>query len=376
MDEIMRFIGRWVVACCLLLAGVATANPAGPEVYEGTLGKSSIVVLLTRGTEGIGGQYFYRRHRLDIPLEAQASADAGVVMAERGNWRMDATQRPQWTLRPTAGGGYAGQWRGSDGRTLPITLKPVDPTRLTPSPDPALERLRLDGTYDFLRLSGLQLQTAGSELHDGYRLQWWREPISGLRMFEIVDGYAAAERDRINRVLRERLWKEVLDRYECLSGDGEGEFDQTVAVHRIAPKILSASVFTSYYCGGAHPDFADDPINLDPRDAASLSLDDVLAVDAAAVESRGADYAAQVRAPWLVAQLQRLYPEQMAPAGEDECDYNQPEVWSYPGWYATAEGLHIGASFYRAARACDDPEWSVLPWSLVREHHGRVDIAP
>lgn len=364
----------------LFAALTFSATASAGTVYEGTLGKSAIVAELDASADGLEGRYFYRRHRLDIPLEAQPAADGAQVLGERADWRTEEAERPHWALH-RAGDGYTGQWRDAKGKSLPIALKPVAAARLPVDADPALEALRKGETYDYLRLSGLKLVDDGSEQRGAYHLQWRREPNSGIRLFEVVDGYPADTRDRVNRVLHARLWSEVQAYYECLSGGGEGEYEQTVTVHRLDPKILSASVFTSYYCGGAHPDFGDSPINLDPRTGRELRLEDVISTGKPAPsdehDSAWLDYRSQVWAPWLVAQFQRLYPEQMKTSeGEDECDYADEQIWSFPSWHATDKGLYLGASFYRAARACDDPDWSVLPWSVVRQHHGAVDIAP
>ncbi len=377
MDGFARTAAHLILLACAAASGVASAG----TVYEGTLGKSAIIAELEPGKDGTEGRYFYRRHRLDIPLEAQPGADGAAVMSERADWRTDDAERPRWTLRKDGDGRYSGQWRDAKGKTLPIVLRPVAAAGLPVDPDPALEALRVGETYDYLRLSGLKLVDDGSEQRGAYRLQWQREPNSGMRLFQVVEGYPAQTRERVNRVLHARLWSEVRAYYECLSGGGEGEYEQTVTVHRLDPKILSASVFTSYYCGGAHPDFGDSPINLDPRSGRELRLEQVISTGKPAPsdehDSAWLDYRSQVWAPWLVAQFERLYPAQMkAGEGEDECDYADDQIWSFPSWYATDQGLYLGASFYRAARACDDPDWSVLPWSVVRQHHGAVDIAP
>lgn len=378
MEGCARAAGRLALAA-MTLAGALDAQ-AG-TLYQGTLGGSAIVVELDEAADRTQGRYFYRRHRLDIALDNLPSAAGSIALRENADWHADESARPRWQLRAGASGGLEGQWHDATGRTLPIALVRVDAAALPHDADPVLEQLRSGEPYEFLRLSGLRLVREASERHGAYRLQWWREPVSGIRLFEVVDGYPRETQARINPVLRARLWKEVQARYACLSGGGEGEFDQAVTVRRLAPEILSVSVATSYYCGGAHPDFGDDPLNLDPRTGRQLGLEDVL-VPGAPAPGRPHDdawiqYRAKVFAPWIVAQLQQLYPVQMAPPGEgDDCDYGDEQVWSFPSWYATDAGLHLGSSFARAARACDDPDWSVLPWPVVRRHRGRIGIAP
>lgn len=57
---------------------------------------------------------------------------------------------------------------------------------------------------------------------------------------------------------------------------GEDDYAQTVTPRLLTPTRVSVSVFTSYVCGGAHPDFGDAPINLDAQTATPLTLEDIL----------------------------------------------------------------------------------------------------
>ena len=86
-------------------------------------------------------------------------------------------------------------------------------------------------------------------------------------------------------------------------------------------------------------------------------------------------YRNDVLAPWVVRQLSRLYPAQMAaPKSADDCNYRDPDVWNFPAWYVTPKGIHLAAYFARVQRVCDDPDWAVLPWSLVDAHRGPVRL--
>ncbi|MCD7097408.1 hypothetical protein [Stenotrophomonas sp. MMGLT7] len=359
------------------------------SVFSGTLGRSAIVVELPDGHDaGEQARYFYRRHGLDIDLEAGQAPAGTLVFGEIADWRSDADSRPRWELRPRAGGGYQGWWQGADGRRLPIVLAPVAPSQLPAPADPALEALRLEQPYVFLRLSTLPLRKGRLEVRGGYRLQWWDEPRTGVSLFQVESGYAPALQLRINQALRRHQWDEVESGMECLSGNGAsgGEWDSTTTLHRIDAKVISASLFASYYCGGAHPDFGDSPVNLDARSGGELSLEDVLWLgqgtpprrESASEAERDAwmDYRTRVFAPWVAARMARLYPDEVKDDGEDGCDYTDQDSWDFPSWHVTEKGLYLGATFYRAARNCDGPDWSVLPWRVVREHPGKVDLAP
>jgi hypothetical protein len=53
---------------------------------------------------------------------------------------------------------------------------------------------------------------------------------------------------------------------------------------------------------------------------------------------------------------------------EEGCNYAEPDVWNFPNWYFTDEGLYLGAYFGRAARSCDEPEWSIIPYRVLKNY--------
>ncbi len=61
-------------------------------------------------------------------------------------------------------------------------------------------------------------------------------------------------------------------------------------------------------------------------------------------------------------------------AADDDCDYSDTEIWKFPSWYLTDKGLYLGPGFARVARACEYPEWSVLPYEVIRQQPGRVKL--
>ena len=80
-------------------------------------------------------------------------------------------------------------------------------------------------------------------------------------------------------------------------------------------------------------------------------------------------------APWVVDHFKSLYPKMMMPtAKDDECNYADPSVWQFVSWYLTPKGVYLGPSFPRVARACEYPDWSVVPYRLVNRHRGPARV--
>lgn len=360
------------------------------QLLTGTLGDRPVVMSLSQDEgDEVYGRYFALADRRDVALEGTLKGTT-LTLREGPESR---TGRPLITLKATDEG-WEGSWRDRQGTTRALRL-------ITSAPPPAAgddawwQRLRERHPYDYLRMHDVALVADETQSFMGYSLQWLRDPISGLRMFQVVSGYPAERQAQINSLLRARLYNEVISYHECLVSDRfeGGEFEQQVEPKLLTASLLSADIFTSYDCGGAHPDFGSSPINLDVTRLRTLGLEDLLWIGSGKpfhfvdVDSRGeridsgvsfdtfSDYRIRVFAPWLVATLSAAWPQEMdAPQEESECDYRSAAIWQFPGWYLTPQGIWFGPAFPRVLRACEGPSWSVVPWNIVRQHPGGLSL--
>ncbi|MBS0199238.1 MAG: hypothetical protein JSR70_02200 [Proteobacteria bacterium] len=380
---------HWKLLCfglAVIACGTAQAKDAG-RVWQGSLGPNEVVVEIkspARGSADLEGRYFYHRHRLDIQLHGKASADGRIALQE-GRGDGDDAPRSEWKMQMPAQDRWDGEWIGPKGKRLPIHLRGLASSTPVTARDPGLEALRGDiDNYELMRMADLTLQKKKLQQVDGYTLQWLHQPESKVDLFEVVSGYPQAQLQRINRTLHKSLWNEVAGYFDCMSSarDGLGDYQTTTTLRHISPRILSVSLESSWYCGGAHPDFGDSPLNIDPRDGRDLDLEDVLWLGSGKAlhqvkdnydDRAWPDYRSKLFAPWAVKQLKSLYPDEFK-VGEDECNYDDPELWQFTSWYATSKGIHISAYFPRVARPCDNPDWAILPWKAVDAHPGAVRI--
>ncbi|HKT28389.1 hypothetical protein [Dyella sp.] len=388
-----RSFARVVFALCAGCTWLAVAMAKeGAAVYTGTLGTQPIVMEIDTDKDGhIDGRYFYTKYHRDLPLGGSMQNPNGMHMSEGQD--DDASKLPQIDLTRAASGNWSGTWRSPKGKTLALALQPAKLPAPAVGSDGYLQKLYASDLYEYLRLSGLTLQKDRKETFMGHTLQWWVEPQSKIALFEILDGYPDAQRQKINDALRARQWSEVSAFHACMLGNsrlGGGDYEQTVTPQLLSPNAISISVFTSYYCGGAHPDFGDAPINLDAHTAQVLTLEDVLWVGKGKpfhyIEDTGNDgsasdgqanavsfdeyskYRSTYLAPWLAQQLTALYPTNIK---DDDCDYGDPSVWDFPSWHLTPKGISFTPSFARAMRVCEaNDDWSLLPYSIVNQHPG------
>lgn len=350
------------------------------RLYEGTVGTAPVVMELSIDHSNvITGRYFYRKHSSDIALDGKRLANGDIQLGENQSDGNHANV--DMTLHP-ANQGWQGEWVGGhDPKKIAIQL-----TQITSAQKPLYQLDANTTAYDQMRLSSLSLQKKELTQVGQYSLQWWVEPTSKIKFFRIESGYPADTLARINTALTTRQWQEVNRYFECELGGARNsgaEYDQTVTPRLINDKVLSASVNTSFYCGGAHPDFGDSPINLDVKTGKELNLEDVFWLgnaNAALIRDTHGnrvnyDYETKTLGPWVSQTMTKLYPKDVgSPNKTDDCNYRDPEVWQFPAFYFTDQGLHLAASFARVVRACDNPDWAILPWDIVNQHQGKLKL--
>ncbi|POA48180.1 hypothetical protein C1893_11915 [Pseudomonas sp. MPR-ANC1] len=365
----------------------------GRQVFTGTLGKTPIVVELnTTQQDEVTGRYFYEKYHRDLPLSGALQGNT-LTLTEGNNRYGDDKPLPTLKLEET-GNGWQGEWQSPQGKKLSVKLTEAKLPAPPANALPVIAALPKGEAYEYLRLQGLKLKPTKKENFMGYDLQWWTEPDSKISLFSVESGLPKDDQQRVNQQLLGKLWLEVISYHSCQLQGGENvEFMQQAEPKMISPAVVSLNISTSYYCGGAHPDFGDAPLNIDVKTGHPLSLEDVLWVgkgtpilhaerdslgDKPLSEAESGEryqYESKELVPWIIKQFIALYPEEMKkPTQEDDCNFQEESIWGSSPWYFTPKGLYLGAYFARVQRSCDRPDWSVLPYSIVKQHPGAVKL--
>ncbi|WP_242208253.1 MULTISPECIES: hypothetical protein [unclassified Pseudomonas] len=377
-----------------LLTLISTAHAEdGRRVFTGTLGKTPIVVELnTTQPDEVTGRYFYEKYHRDLALSGSLQ-DSTLSLVEGNNRYGDDKPLPTLKLEET-GSGWQGEWQSPQGKKLPVKFTEAKLPAPTSATLPFIAALPNGEPYEYLRLQGLKLKPAKKENFMGYDLQWWTEPETKISLFSVESGLSKDDQQRVNQQLLGRLWNEVISYHSCQLQGGENvEFMQQAEPKMISPAVVSLNISTSYYCGGAHPDFGDSPLNIDVKTGHPLSLEDVFWVGkgtpilhaerdslgdkplSEAESNARYQYVSKELVPWVIKQFTALYPTEMkTPTGDDDCNFQDESIWGTSPWYFTEKGLYLGAYFARVQRSCDSPDWSILPYSLVKQHPGAVNL--
>ncbi|PVX30806.1 hypothetical protein [Sphingomonas pokkalii] len=357
----MQRPGARVLAATFLALVPANAWAGSERTYEGTVGTAAVVMALEEDKDTASGRYFYRSVRLDIDL-------SGTVHGRTLDLQSRTTGDTLHLTRD--GAALGGTLTTAKGRRLPVRLHPAG----TPAPLPADLPAKLS-TYERWHLAGLQLTSQRTETIGGRTIRWYREPLSGIRLFRVERGYAAPATAAVNRALARNHWAAVSAWFACTGYEGQPGTDTAKAQRPwLGDNHLSYLWNASWSCAGtAHPDFGTTGFSYDMRTGRELKLDELLRFGSGPIppeESTGwYGYRSETFAPGVVALLKHYHPAEMTPPGpgdDDACNYADAEVWHYPSWALSEKGLWLGAYFARVQRACDAPDWAIIPWSALR----------
>ena len=360
----------------LLFGGLAAVGVrAEGLLLRGTVGKYPVVIQLDSDGKTLFGDYFYEKHKQGIPLHG--SVEQQTYQLKSGVFDMDGAKTDQFTLSKVDGGFFKGTFTTDKGPVLPVELHAVDPGSVAdPRPDLHLHLLESRSAYEKLQLTDLKFIAGKKETVGGkYQIQWYRESLSGISMFHVTGGYSESAMAGINRVIDQDFYASVSHYFGCPSGDGgSGTESLKVSSHYLSERFVSYSIASSWDCAGAaHPDFSTAGTIIDAQSGRELELEDIYGLGTGQKPAPDSDalrdYREKVFAPAVVKLFQRLYPQQMQKDGDEGCDYNDPGVWDVGPWYLTDKGLYAGAYFARVERSCDAPDWSIIPYSVLKKRN-------
>lgn len=349
-------------------------------LLDGKINKYPIVMEIWSSDSVCMVKYFYLNQVKDILLEGSID--------KKGNFKAvtdfsddKKADNEQFELTKTSFG-YTGTWKSSN-KKLEVKLKELSLEKYKNQYQylPAIKKLKQEDKYNYIRSANLQFIADSNSLDGSIEVAWYREKYSGIVMPRIKAGYSTPVLQKINAVLLEKHLTESISSIECIA-ERWGEYHHTAELTFANKDLLSFNVGVGYYCGGAHPDFASEGLSFNTQTGELLKLDDVIWFGGKKTFVEDShewyDYRDSVFSIRIIEIFKRLYPEEMKVSKKDddfECNYAVWEVWTYPNWHFTDEGLYLGAIFPRVDRSCDSPPWSVIPYKELKNYlHPRSKI--
>lgn len=248
-----------------------------PGVYGGTLGQQRVTLQLKApdADDDAVGAYFYAAHQTDLTLRGSHRGRA-LILAEEvwGGPDKGLQTTGCLTLDTAAGQRLAGEWKGPQGKRLPVNLSLLNvatrPLKLLNTP--GLRQLRAEQPLAFLKLNTAWIKVAGG----------LREPLTGIVYPRVAGALSGALQDRqllaaaaaldctaqLGNTAQPRNTAQLGN---SSSGLGDG-FTLAAAVTRLTPRLVSLHESANYYCGGAHPDNFDTGLILNRQSGQTVKL--------------------------------------------------------------------------------------------------------
>ena len=361
----------------LLILFVGTATLLNAQLYSGKIGKFSIYLQVDPASETgeVYGRYFYNSACVDIPFEGKKAGTKLTLYA--GSFFKEQDQKEKFSL-VLKGGSLSGTWT-NNGKSLKVALKAISEKSIAHplKKNPIVKANTYFTGYEHARssLASFVALDSFTNLKNGIQLQWYKEKHWNSYLFRVSKGLPEATMIWVNNYMENEQLGDFCGRGACGFGE-ELEYSSDLTDYFVNADFLSTNILTAYYCGGAHPDFGSRKTILDLKNLRELSTEDILQFNGVVDRKSDEDYneawfsyRESSYAPMITELLKTNYPDQFKTEGnEEECDYSDASVWSLSDVMITEDGLLFGAYFYRAARMCDDPEWSVLPYSQLSEY--------
>ncbi|MCO4292151.1 hypothetical protein NF867_04655 [Solitalea sp. MAHUQ-68] len=352
-----------LLLCTLIL--IEKKSYAGTITLQGTIGKIPIVMELNIDPVSASGTYFYKKLKQDIAFEGTAASNNLSLKSESTGDKFELTRNGH-TLN--------GTYTNKKGTKLPVRLNDVEPNSVKLLfVNETLSKTLSD--YSKLRLNEIKLIPGKQELlNQKYLIQWYSEPNSKINVFKIISGYPQPIINTINDQLYNEYYQNFEAYFSCSDMDGNAGYEQIeITSCFLNEQFVSICISSGWYCHpAAHPDFGESGITFNTKTGKKLELEDILWFGTGAKPKKESDewfsYRSKTYAPQIVKLFKRLYPTEMIkPQTEENCDYTDSEVWDFGSWYFTQKGLYVGAYFARVARSCDNPGWSIIPFSELKK---------
>lgn len=345
---------------------------------QGTVGKAKICMKFEDFTMDypddepriVDVRYFYHSSLKDIVLEGFRNKNTFVFYFDKD----DNSFKEKFTLTKASNGSFSGTWENGKGKKLAVNLAPITLQNTHPYKHIGLvEKYRTTDPYEYVRSGFLTFKEDSLTRFEGKTLRWVHEQHGYTYGFYLGSDFDPAIRERINPRLEEILFQNAMDQLSCSSGfdySSGGNIEYTVTPNFLDKNLLSFTVWFSYYCGGAHPDFGKSGYLFDLNNGKNYDLEDLLVFDPSAVKyqengdsesfSKYTAYRTNYFAPKIIELLlatKQIYPAEPEsdPDEPEDCNdlYLQPDSWTFASWEFTAKGIVFYPSVFRAARACE-----------------------
>ncbi|MCT4230762.1 hypothetical protein HZP39_06965 [Elizabethkingia anophelis] len=367
---------------CLLFLCLLFSFSSGQNkryILEGNIGKSPVVFMLDDyGNNDLSAKYFYKSTLRDIRLEYEKAKNGDLIFSFADTY---IKYKEKFVLKRKSTTVFEGIWKDSKNKELSVSLHEADLSQIkNPFLDSKyIQQLRKEAPEDFIRSSYLVFRKDTVSGYNGHKTDWYSEKFSKTSFMRISATEKSEAKNVINKKLFDLHLEMAINQLSCSNysayNDAEG-IDYSTSISYWDSNLLGFSNFSSYFCGGAHPDFGSTGYLFDLHSGKEYELDDIIAFDKSvttesktnftAYSAYRSNFFAPTLAKLMIKQHQFEKPKDQE---EDPCDYTNVEYWNFPSWTYTKEGIVFTPIFYRAARSCEDS--FLLPFKTLMPYKNK-----
>lgn len=329
---------------------------------SGTIGKYPIYLQFTLEGNSTEGYYFYKNKLINIPLSG--SYKSGFITLTSKDVYGETPENPEVFKFKWPNKVLEGTWTHK-GKSTPLKLAALTPKELnSPKCSNPYFKKETSSTNDLTKVKvGLfKLKEDGlPRMVNKVKIRQFKEVLTGISLFRIDSGLVAEKQKDANFYLEYLHLSEFLTSLECASNSAFGsDYSFDASNITISNDLLCFSVFTAYYCGGAHPEESSYGINYNLNTHKKIESGEYLIP--------GKEAAFEERVFACLAKENPGYFEGDMVDDDMECEYNNQELWTADcNFVFTGSGVRLLPSFPHYKAPCLDPEWSVIPYSELKD---------
>ncbi|MCA0432053.1 MAG: hypothetical protein LCH46_02220 [Proteobacteria bacterium] len=276
--------GQWV-ALALFLTIAPQVHAADWEgVFEGTLGKSKVIVELNAGADASdykggfadGSRYSYypKLYDLNLVLDGGGSG-APLAFTETTARHMEVPDLPpgdpkitgRWSIS-VDGKGATGTWASPDGKKkLPISLRRVPLMAADKLPP---QNSQLSATYNGLWFRSVSFEpTEKTAAFGGILMTYMKDSAFGQEVPVFSRFPDGTRMEKANAVLMDYYKQSLMGYRDCVNGvpadwrSDKLEVEYQFEAKYASPAAVSIEESGSVFCGGAHPSNYATPLTFD-----------------------------------------------------------------------------------------------------------------
>ena len=326
------------------------------DYLEGKLGKSTIYLTIEDYEDSVEGYYFYQNSLKNIPLKGTRKKNTFELVYKALS---NDTTFEQFQLTRLNNGHFKGFWINEKGKKINLELTPIDFSKYPKLPTDSSDQL------ERIKASFISFKQDSISKYKENEFIWYSEKHCKSPFFRLGNSFSDQTKLLINPILQQIHLDNTVAQLSCSSqleyNTGEG-IEYSVSITFLDKNLLGFEVFSSWFCGGAHPDFGGNGFLIDLNNGKSYEIDEIIAFDeSATTESKGGfDAFSKYRTNYFAPKLYDLINENehfVKPEenSEDLCDYTDLDSWNFVSWSYTEKGIVFTPYFYRVARSCESP---------------------